>query len=87
MRIKKKMVDIQKLEDGSYKFKINNIKQFEDCYFYAEYKDFITLGNTIRFFFKDSQIVTLFKGNEFEYKKIYWMYLEQMILKGENVKY
>lgn len=87
MKIEKNVFDVEKLENCSYKFTIKNLKQFGDCYFYADDKDFLTLGNTISFFFKDSQIVTLFKGNEFEYKKIYWMYLEQMILKGESVKH
>ncbi len=87
MKIDKKMLDMEKLDDGSYKFTIRNVKQCEDCYFYAEDKDFLTLGNTISFFFKNSQIVILFKGNEIEYKKMQWMYLEQMLLKGESVKH
>lgn len=84
MKIKKNVFDIEMRENESYKFTIKGVNQLEGCYFYAEDKDFLTIGSFISFFFKDSQIVILFKGNEIEYKKLQWAFLEQMILKGEK---
>ena len=84
MKLNKKTFDIEMRKDESYKFTIKGVNQLEDCYFYAEDKDFLTIGSSISFFFKDSQIIIIFKGNEIEYKKMQWAFLEQMILKGDK---
>ncbi len=87
MKLSKEVFGITELEGGLYRFEIKNIKQFEDCYFYANDSDFLTIGGTINFFFKDLQSIVLFKGNDVEFKNYQWIFLEQMLVKGESVKH